>query len=127
MVATEVTKSDGFTEVKRKKHKGKKKTDTFRRGADMDSTTKVGTNSMNKVKGPSTSNSFNTLNTINVEDECGTSSSRGNLEEEQGEGTKVSLLNENVDFDDEVDEVIFPEVDKFGDKFDIRLKGRVRK
>ncbi|GJZ30514.1 hypothetical protein Tco_0575561 [Tanacetum coccineum] len=126
-VATEVTKSDGFTEVKRKKHKGKKKTGTIRRGADMDSTTKVGANSINKVKGPSTSNSFAALNTMNVEDECGTSSSRGNLEEEQVEGTKVSQLNEHVESDDEVDEIIFPKGDKFGDKFDIRLKGRARK
>ncbi|GJS96401.1 hypothetical protein Tco_0803369 [Tanacetum coccineum] len=61
------------------------------------------------------------------EDECGTSSSRGNQEEEQVEGTKVSMLNEHVESDDEVDEFIFPEGDKFGDKFDIRLKSRVRK
>ncbi|GJR75180.1 reverse transcriptase domain-containing protein [Tanacetum coccineum] len=97
-IATEATKSDGFTEVKRKNHKG-----------------------------PSTSNSFDALNTMNVEDECGTSSSRGNLEEEQVEGTKESHLNEHVESDKEVDEFIFPEGDKFGDKFDIRLKARVRK
>ncbi|GJX99873.1 hypothetical protein Tco_0356892 [Tanacetum coccineum] len=151
-IATVATKSDGFTEVKRKNHKGKKadmqprsrqidgirlnkpqpnfhwqKKGNIRRGADMDPTTKVGTNSMNMVKGPSTSNSFDALNTMNVEDECGTSSSRGNLEEEQVEGTKESHLNEHVESDEEVDEFIFPEGDKFGDKFDIRLKGRVRK
>ncbi|GJT28634.1 retrovirus-related pol polyprotein from transposon TNT 1-94 [Tanacetum coccineum] len=96
-IATEATKSDGFTEVKRKNHKG-----------------------------PSTSNSFDPLNTMNVEDECGTSSSRGNLEEEQVEGTKESHLNEHVESDEEVDEFIFPEGDKFGNKFDIRLKGRAR-
>ncbi|GJS60017.1 reverse transcriptase domain-containing protein [Tanacetum coccineum] len=151
-IATVATKSDGFTKVKRKNHKGKKadmqprsrqidgfrlnkpqpnfhwqKKGNIRRGADMDPTTKVGTNSMNMVKGPSTSNSFDALNTMNVEDECGTSSSRGNLEEEQVEGTKESHLNEHVESDGEVDEFIFPEGDKFGDKFDIRLKGQVRK
>ncbi|GJR38859.1 uncharacterized vacuolar membrane protein [Tanacetum coccineum] len=35
--------------------------------------------------------------------------------------------NDHVESDDGVDEFIFPEGDKFGDKFDIRLKGRVRK
>ncbi|GJX02869.1 retrovirus-related pol polyprotein from transposon TNT 1-94 [Tanacetum coccineum] len=85
------TKSDGFTEVKRKNHKGKKadiqhksrhidgirldkqkpnfywqKKGATRRGADMDSTTKVGANAINKVKGPSTSNSFDALNTMDV-------------------------------------------------------------
>ncbi|GJT63142.1 hypothetical protein Tco_1006675 [Tanacetum coccineum] len=89
-IATEATKSDGFTKVKRKNHKGKK--------ADMQPRSR-------QIDGPSTSNSFDALNTMNVEDECGTSSSR----------------------DEEVDEFIFPEGDKFGDKFDIRLKGRVRK
>ncbi|GJZ34953.1 reverse transcriptase domain-containing protein [Tanacetum coccineum] len=111
-IATEATKSDGFTEVKRKNHKGKK--------ADMQPRSR-------QIDGPSTLNSFDALNTMNVEDKCGTSSSRGNLEEEQVEGTKESHLNEHVESDEEVDEFIFPEGDKFGDKFDIRLKGRVRK
>ncbi|GJX89879.1 F-box/kelch-repeat protein-like protein [Tanacetum coccineum] len=93
------TNSDGFTEVKGKKHKGKKadiqprsrQIDGIRldkpkpnfyqqkkgRGANMDSTTKVGDNAINKVKGPSTSNSFDALNTTDVEEECGTSSSIG--------------------------------------------------
>ncbi|GJR20093.1 reverse transcriptase domain-containing protein [Tanacetum coccineum] len=146
---SEAAKSDGFTEVKRKKYKGKKadmqprsrridgirlnkpqpnfywqKMGTVRSGADSDSTTKVSANSINKVECPSTSNSFDALNAMNVEDECGTSSYRGN--QEQVEGIKVSK-NEHVESDDEVDEFIFPEGDKFGDKFDIRLKGRVRK
>ncbi|GKA49544.1 ethylene-responsive transcription factor ERF105-like protein [Tanacetum coccineum] len=94
---------------------------TIRRGADMDSTAK------NKVKGPSTSNSFDALNTLNVEDECGTSSSRANQVEDQEARPKVSQLNDHVESDEEVDELIFPEGDKFGDKFDIRLKGRVMK
>ncbi|GJT95856.1 reverse transcriptase domain-containing protein [Tanacetum coccineum] len=121
------TNSDGFTKVKSKQHKGKKKTGTIRKGADMDSTTKVGANVINKVKGPSTSNSFDALNNLDVDDECGTSSSKGNKKEEQEAGPKVSQLNEHFEFDDEVDEFLFPEGDKFGDKFDIRLKGRIRK
>ncbi|GKE23367.1 hypothetical protein Tco_1434879, partial [Tanacetum coccineum] len=35
--------------------------------------------------------------------------------------------NEDFESDDEVDEVIFSEGNKFDDQFDIRLKGRVRK
>ncbi|GJZ02824.1 reverse transcriptase domain-containing protein [Tanacetum coccineum] len=114
------TKSDGFTEVKRKKHNDKKadmhprsrqiegirldkpkpnfywqKKGTTRRGADMDTMAKI--------------------------------SSRSNQLEDQETRHKVSQLNEHVKSDDEVDEFIFPEGDKFGDKFDIRLKGRVRK
>ncbi|GJX39481.1 hypothetical protein Tco_0899358 [Tanacetum coccineum] len=109
------TKSDGFTDVKRKKHKEKKvdmqprlrqiegirldkpkpnfhwqKKGTTRRGADMDTTAK----------------------------------NKGNQVEDQETRPKVSQLNEHVESDDEVDEFIFPEGDKFGDKFDIRLKGR---
>nr|GEY71807.1 hypothetical protein [Tanacetum cinerariifolium] len=97
------TNSDGFTKVKRKKDKGKKvdmkprsrqingvrinqpkpnlywqKKGNIRRGADMDTLTKVGTNAINKVKGPATSNSFDALNTLDVGDECGTSSSTVN-------------------------------------------------
>ncbi|GKA59300.1 retrovirus-related pol polyprotein from transposon TNT 1-94 [Tanacetum coccineum] len=74
------TNSDGFTEVKGKKDKGKKvdiqprKKGKIRRGVDMDTLTKVGTNVINKS-------------------------------------------------DDEVDEFLFPEGDKLGNKFDIRLKG----
>ncbi|GKD82867.1 hypothetical protein Tco_1349706, partial [Tanacetum coccineum] len=134
--------SDGITEVKRKKHKDKKadmhprsrqikgirldkpkpsfywqKKGTTRRGADMDTTTK------DKVKGPSTSKSFDALNTLDIDDEYGTSSSRSNQVEDQETRHKVSQLNEHVESDDEVDEFIFPEGDKFGDKFDIRLKG----
>nr|GEV19388.1 hypothetical protein [Tanacetum cinerariifolium] len=141
------TNTNGFTEVKRKNHKGKKadnqhrsrhidgirldepkpnfywqKKGTTRRRADMDSTTKVGANAINKIKGPSTSNSFDALNTTDVEDEREISSSRGNQEEEQEAGLKVSQLNEHVESDDEVDEFISPERDKFGDKFDIWLK-----
>ncbi|GKF41498.1 hypothetical protein Tco_0124840 [Tanacetum coccineum] len=97
------------------------KKSTTRRGADMDTTAK------NKVKGSSTSNSFDALNTLDIDDECGTSSSRSNQVEDQEMRHKVSQLNEHIESDDEVDEFIFPEGDKFGDKFDIRLKGRVRK
>nr|GEW07028.1 zinc knuckle CX2CX4HX4C [Tanacetum cinerariifolium] len=92
-----------------------------RRRADMETTTK------NKVEGPSTSNSFDALNTLDIEDECGTYSSRSNQVEDQEARHKVSQLNEHIESDDEVDAFIFPEGDKFGDKFDIQQKGRVRK
>ncbi|GKD43970.1 hypothetical protein Tco_1268615 [Tanacetum coccineum] len=57
-----------------------------RRGADMDTTAK------DKVKGPSTSNSFDALNTLDIEDEYGTSSSRSNQVEDQETRHKVSQL-----------------------------------
>nr|GFA57577.1 hypothetical protein [Tanacetum cinerariifolium] len=52
------------------------------------------------------------------------SSSRGIQHEESGVGNYTSKCNEDSEFDDDVDEFIFPEGDKFGDKFDIRLKVR---
>nr|GEU95076.1 hypothetical protein [Tanacetum cinerariifolium] len=102
------TSSEGFTKVKRKKNKDKKadlqprsrhiegirlnkpkpnvylqKKGTIRNRADMDSTTKDGANAIKKVNFPSTLNSFDALNTIDVEDKGGTSSSTGNQEDEQ--------------------------------------------
>ncbi|GJR90456.1 hypothetical protein Tco_0214467 [Tanacetum coccineum] len=63
----------------------------------------------------------------------GVSSSMSNQEKDQAVGYDTankhssSSWNEVYEFDDEVDEVIFPEGNKFDDQFDIRLKGRVRK
>nr|GEV52159.1 putative reverse transcriptase domain-containing protein [Tanacetum cinerariifolium] len=101
------TSSDGFTEVKKIKNKDKKvdlqlrsrqiegirlnkpkpnvyfqKKGAIRSGVDMDSTTKDGANAIKKVKCPSTSNSFDALNTMDVEDEGGASSSTSNQEDE---------------------------------------------
>ncbi|GKA52832.1 retrovirus-related pol polyprotein from transposon TNT 1-94 [Tanacetum coccineum] len=90
------THSDGFTKVKKKKNKGK------------------------KVYNASIANSFDALNNI----EEGASSSR-NIQEDDLETGNMSQWNEVQESDNEVDEFIFPESDKFGDKFDIRLKGRV--
>ncbi|GKE77684.1 hypothetical protein Tco_1543804 [Tanacetum coccineum] len=94
----------------------------------------VGANSsIYKANAPSTSNSFDLLKNVDVGDECGVSSSMGNHEEEQAVGhataSKHTSCSWNEDFEsnDEVDEVIFPEGNKFGEQFDIRLKGRVRK
>nr|GFC18736.1 RNA-directed DNA polymerase, eukaryota, reverse transcriptase zinc-binding domain protein [Tanacetum cinerariifolium] len=75
----------------------------IRRGADMDTLTKVGTNIINKLNGYVTSNSFDALNTLDVEDKCGTSSSRGDTEEDQEARPKVSQLNEHYESDDKVD------------------------
>ncbi|GKD06471.1 MAK10-like protein [Tanacetum coccineum] len=52
-------------------------------------------------------------------DECGVSSSKGTASEH-----KSYICNEDSESDNEVDEVIFPEGDKLGDKIDIQLKGR---
>nr|GEU62515.1 L-2-hydroxyglutarate dehydrogenase, mitochondrial [Tanacetum cinerariifolium] len=90
---------------------------TMRRGADMNSTTKVGDNAISKVKGPSTSNSFDALNTMDVENECETSNSRGHQKEEQDARLKASQLNEHAESDDEVVEYIFPKEEQ-----DARLK-----
>ncbi|GJQ98219.1 hypothetical protein Tco_0009358 [Tanacetum coccineum] len=95
------TNSDGFT-------KGTLK------GANVDNPSKV----VNTVNDPSTSNSFDALNNI----EEGVSSSRNIQEDDHETGPKASQWNEDVESDNEVDEFIFPEGDKFGDKFDIRLK-----
>ncbi|GKD04661.1 hypothetical protein Tco_1179635 [Tanacetum coccineum] len=97
-----------------------------KRGAEVDTTNQVGANALNKVY-PSTSNSFDALNTMDIGDDSGASSSRGNQEEEQEVGLKMSYGNEYCESDDEVDEFLFLEGDKFGDTFGIRLKGRVSK
>ncbi|GJR08706.1 hypothetical protein Tco_0791358 [Tanacetum coccineum] len=146
-------------EVKSKKNKGKKadqqprsrhidgirlnkpkssfywqKTGSNKSGAVLATKGQVGAkSSINKVNGPSTSNSFDILNTVNVGDECGAFSSMGAREKEQEAGHATaskhdtSKWTEDFESDDEVDEVIFPKDNKFGDQFDIRLKGRVRK
>ncbi|GKB67693.1 zinc knuckle CX2CX4HX4C containing protein [Tanacetum coccineum] len=85
------TNSDGFKEVQRKKINDKK-VDLQPRLRQRDG------------KGPSTSNSFNVLNTMDVEDKSGTPSSRCNQEEEHEE--RIKELDE---FDEDVDEFIFPE------------------
>ncbi|GKD34673.1 hypothetical protein Tco_1250182, partial [Tanacetum coccineum] len=59
--------------------------------------------------------------------DCGESSSRGIHQEESVAESCMSKCNEDRESDEDVDEFIFPEGDKFGDKLDIRLKGRVRK
>ncbi|GKE27156.1 hypothetical protein Tco_1442540, partial [Tanacetum coccineum] len=133
---------DGFTEVRRKKTKVKKadqqssrQIDGIRlnkqkpnffwqnkgsnvKGANMDNSSQI-----NKVSYPSTSNSFDALNNM----EEGVSSSRNIQEDDHETRPNTSQWNEDQESDNEVDEFIFPEGDKFGDKFDIRLKGRVRK
>ncbi|GJW14567.1 mitochondrial outer membrane protein porin 2-like protein [Tanacetum coccineum] len=97
------TNSDRFTEVRMKKNKGKKDDQ--------------------QVNNPSTSNPFNALNNM----EKGEPSSRNIQEDAHEEGSKMFKWNEDHESDNDVDEFIFPEGEKFGDKFDIRLKGRVRK
>ncbi|GJY15473.1 retrovirus-related pol polyprotein from transposon TNT 1-94 [Tanacetum coccineum] len=98
------TSSDGFTEVTRKKNK------------DLATKGQMGTNSsINKANGPFTSNSFDILNKVDIGDECGVSSFTAS------EHTP-STWNKDFESDDEVDEVIFPEGNKWDDQFDIRLK-----
>ncbi|GKC83866.1 hypothetical protein Tco_1139583 [Tanacetum coccineum] len=110
------TSSDGFTKVTRKKNKG-----TNNSGADLATKGQMGTNSsINKANGPSTSNFFNVLNKVDIGDECGICSSTAS------EHTP-STWNEDFEPDDEVDEVNFLEGNKWGDQFDIRFKGKVRK
>ncbi|GJT92148.1 hypothetical protein Tco_1080993 [Tanacetum coccineum] len=141
--STASTNCDGFTEVRRKKNKGKKadqqtwsrqidggrlnkpkptlfwqKKGTNVKGTNMDNLLKV-----NKVNTLSTSNSFDAFNNMKE----GVSSSRKPQEVDHETGPKTSQWNEDHESDTEVDEFIFPEGDKFGDQFDIRLKGRIRK
>ncbi|GJX03255.1 reverse transcriptase domain, reverse transcriptase zinc-binding domain protein [Tanacetum coccineum] len=136
---------DGFTEVSRKKNKGTKadqrsksrhidgirlnkpkpnffwqKKGSNKSGDDLNSKGQMSVKSpTNQANGPSTSNSFELLINVDLGDECGVSSSMGTA------STKSPTRNEESESDDEVDEVIFPEGDEFGDKLDIRLKGRV--
>ncbi|GJU81522.1 ribonuclease H-like domain-containing protein [Tanacetum coccineum] len=111
--STASTNCDGFTEVRRKKIRG-----TNVKGTNMDNSFKV-----NKVNTLSTSNSFDAFNNM----EEGVSSPRKSQEVDHETGPKTSQWNEDHESDTEVDEFIFPEGDKFGDQFDIRLKGRIRK
>ncbi|GKE12013.1 reverse transcriptase domain-containing protein [Tanacetum coccineum] len=120
LIATQVGKPIMFDEFTRSMC-------TNKRGADMDTTTKVGANDINKAKGPSTSNYFDALNNMDVGADCGVSSSKGFQEKEPEAGLKTSQWNKDSESNNEVDEVIFPEGDKLGDKIDIQLKGRVRK
>ncbi|GJS44128.1 DNA-directed DNA polymerase [Tanacetum coccineum] len=135
IASTASMNSDGFMEVKRKKNKGKKadlqtrsrhingirlnkpnpnfywqKMGTKKRGADMDTTTQVGANDINKEKGLSTSNSFDALNNMGVGVDCGVSSSRGIQEEELEARLKTSQWNKDLKSNDELDEFIFTEV-----------------
>ncbi|GJY92278.1 retrovirus-related pol polyprotein from transposon TNT 1-94 [Tanacetum coccineum] len=112
IISTMGMNNDGFMEVKMKNNK--------------DSTTQVGDIDVNKVKGTSTSNSFDALKNMDIRAEDETSSSRSTHEEDSESELKTDQCDDLMS-DDEVDEYIFPEDDKFGDKFDIQLKGRVRK
>ncbi|GJU44675.1 hypothetical protein Tco_1201941 [Tanacetum coccineum] len=96
--------------------------------------TKYATNKRGAVSNDtSTSNSFEILNNVDVGDDCGVFSSMGTREEEQearhatDNMYKSSKWDEDFESVDEVDEVLFPKGDKFGDQFDIWLKGHVRK
>ncbi|GKB57384.1 RNA-directed DNA polymerase, eukaryota, reverse transcriptase zinc-binding domain protein [Tanacetum coccineum] len=123
--------SDGFTEVEGRNNKGLKKGDEplKLKGRKTKGPTDANS-SINKVNGPSTSNSFDILNNVDEGDACCVSSYMGNEEVDQAVGhatiSKHTSPTWNEDFksDDEVDEVIFPEGNKFEDQFDIRLKGR---
>ncbi|GKB46102.1 ribonuclease H-like domain-containing protein [Tanacetum coccineum] len=99
--------NDGFTKIKRKENNSNNK-----KGADADATT----------TGPSTSNSFDVLNNIDEGAVSEESSSRDIQEDDPETGPNTSQINEDLKLDDEVDEFIYHEGDKFGDKFDIRLK-----
>ncbi|GJR88153.1 ribonuclease H-like domain-containing protein [Tanacetum coccineum] len=125
------THSDGFTEVRRKKNKGKifkqqpsRQIEGIRLNKPKPNFCwqKKGTN-VKRAISSSTSNYFDALNNM----EEGSASSRDTKEDDQETGPNTSQWNEDQESDNEVDEFIFPEGDKFGDKFDIRLKGRVRK
>ncbi|GJX83055.1 RNA-directed DNA polymerase, eukaryota, reverse transcriptase zinc-binding domain protein [Tanacetum coccineum] len=110
---------DGIRLTKPKPNFYWQKTDTNKSGADLVNKGPTDANSfIDKVNGPSTSNSFDILNNVDEGDACCVSSSMGNQEEDQAVGhATVSkhtspTWNEDFESDDEVDEVIFPEVNK---------------
>nr|GFA15556.1 hypothetical protein [Tanacetum cinerariifolium] len=92
---------EGFVEVKNQKKKGKRP--TIDKASIMD-------------KFVLTKNSFDALMDSN-------NSFRANKANKQ----TSSEWSEDIESDDEVDEVLYPEGNKFEDQFDIRLKSRVRK
>ena len=53
--------------------------------------------------------------------------SNDNFEAKEASKLTLSEWFEDFESDDEVDEVLYPEGNKFGDQFDIRLKGQVKK
>ncbi|GKA74657.1 hypothetical protein Tco_0780959 [Tanacetum coccineum] len=106
--------SDGFTEVRRKKNKGikadqqprsrhiegirlNKPTPNFywqkngnkKSGVNMANMGQVDNSSINKASGPSTLNSFDVLNNVDIGDVCGVSSYMGNQEEDQAVGQAI--------------------------------------
>ncbi|GJQ90642.1 reverse transcriptase domain-containing protein [Tanacetum coccineum] len=124
---TLIMNSDGFTEVKRKKNKGKK-ADQQPRARHIDGirltkpkpnfywqktgANKSGADLVNK--GPTDANS--SINKVNVDQAVGHATVSKHTS---------PTWNEDFESDDEVDEVIFSEGNKFDDQFDIRLKGRM--
>ncbi|GJS60020.1 hypothetical protein Tco_0654804 [Tanacetum coccineum] len=110
-------KSDRFTEVKRKKHKDKK-ADMHPRSRQIEGI---------RLDKPKPNFYWQKKSTTRRGADMDTTAKNKVKVEDQDKRHKVSLLNEHIESDDEVDEFIFPEGDKFGDKFDIRLKGRGRK
>ncbi|GJY44537.1 hypothetical protein Tco_0432750 [Tanacetum coccineum] len=104
------TNGDGFTEVKREKNKG-----TNMRGADLNNMPHVSAD-VTKKKDPSTSNSFDALNNMEVGADCEESSSKGIHQEESVAESYTSKCNEDHESDEDMDE-----------KLDIRLEGQVRK
>ncbi|GJR83087.1 hypothetical protein Tco_0153872 [Tanacetum coccineum] len=138
---------DGFTKVSKRKNNGKKVDNNQHKTRPVSGVwftnpklsfyhpvTKYATNKRGAVSNDtSTSNSFEILNNVDVGDNCRVFSSMGTREEEQDvrhatdNMYKSSKWDEDFESVDEVDEVLFPKFDKFGDQFNIRLKGRVRK
>ncbi|GKB15755.1 hypothetical protein Tco_0849678 [Tanacetum coccineum] len=142
---------DGFTKVSSRKKKGKKvdinqpktrpisgilhtkpkpsfyrhvsKHDTNKSGADLDPKVQVEADDSKKASDTYTLNSFDVLNNVDVGDECGVFSSMGT--QEAGHATtskhRSSKWYDESESDVEVDEVLFPEEDKF----DIRLVDKI--
>ncbi|GJZ51256.1 hypothetical protein Tco_0605771 [Tanacetum coccineum] len=104
IASTTSTNIDGFMEVKRKKNKGKK-ADLQTRSRHVDGI---------RLNKPNPNFYWQKTGA-----DCGVSSSRGIQEEELESGLKTSQWNKDLKFDDEVDEFIFTESDKYGDKLDI--------
>ncbi|GJV56795.1 putative ribonuclease H-like domain-containing protein [Tanacetum coccineum] len=97
-------------------------------GKDMGDASNVGAKDQNK--GATSQSSFAktfVVEDLNLKNSFEALKDSNNIFEAQESGKQSSMWTDDLESDDEVDEVLFPEGNKFGDQFDIRLKGRVRK
>ncbi|GJU49739.1 hypothetical protein Tco_1219294 [Tanacetum coccineum] len=97
-------------------------------GKDMGDASNVGAKDQNE--GATSQSSFAktfVVEDLNLKNSFEALKDSNNIFEAQESRKQSSMGTDDLESDDEVDEVLFPEGNKFGDQFDIRLKGHVWK